>query len=119
MRKISQDAAYALLNGLTFNRNNTCIIFERDTNICKLYLHGNLIAQIKQSDILHITLAGWDTVTTKSRLNAILALILHDTKIKTIKGALALRTYDTKYVFNADDTLQIDLITKQIIKLGA
>ena len=36
-----------------------------------LYLHGNQIARLDESGVLWVTLAGWNTTTTRARLNAL------------------------------------------------
>lgn len=42
-------------------------------DICRVYLHGNMICEwIPEKRSLHVQDCGWQTVTTKSRLNAIL-----------------------------------------------
>jgi hypothetical protein len=66
MRKISIDGASALLNGKRFTRNNTKVL----DGVMELY--GHKIAWIRQGKII-ISNAGWETVTTKDRLNAILS----------------------------------------------
>ena len=65
MRKISVDSAKALINGRSFKRDNTTVI----DGVLRLY--NNPIAWIEKG-VLTLTDAGWDTVTTKDRLNAIL-----------------------------------------------
>ena len=42
------------------------------TNGKEVYLHGNKIAWRSSGNGLELTLAGWPTVTTRERLNAIL-----------------------------------------------
>lgn len=69
MRKITRDAVNAFRNNEDFRRGNTevsCNIFRN-----ALYLHGNLIA-VLDSDGLRVSSAGWETVTTKERLNGLL-----------------------------------------------
>lgn len=64
MRAISIDARNALFSGGSFSRSNT-----RVKDGC-LYLHHNKIAEYKDGS-LSISLAGWATVTTRERLNAL------------------------------------------------
>jgi len=66
MRKISIDGASALLNGKRFTRTNTKVL----DGVMELY--GHKIAWIRQGKII-ISNAGWEAVTTKDRLNAILS----------------------------------------------
>lgn len=49
-------------------------------------LHGNRIAYIHQDGTVRITLAGWNTPTTRSRLNAILAYYVRDTYVCQRRG---------------------------------
>jgi len=57
----------------------TCEAFERGevksigntrTDGHGLYLHGNKIAEWREGEV-YVSLAGWDTVTTRERLNGI------------------------------------------------
>lgn len=68
MRKITQEATNAFLNGQTFNKQNMSV--SVDSNITTLRLHGNMIARI-QNNKLYISNAGWSSNTTKERLNAL------------------------------------------------
>lgn len=71
MRKITEDAIRAFRNGTNFKRGNTRVI-QYSCGTCVLLLHGNLIAKCRRGDIsepLEITNAGWNTTTTKERLN--------------------------------------------------
>jgi len=69
-RKISQDAAEAFMRGDKFSRGNTKV--QRDGVLVQLRLHGNLIAErsIHSTDV-QVRLAGWNTRTTRGRVNAV------------------------------------------------
>lgn len=70
MRKITKEAVNAFINDRSFNQGNTSVRVYGD--ITGLYLHGHLIAQRDTTDnTLHITSAGWETNTTRERLNGI------------------------------------------------
>ena len=71
MKKISIDAARAFLMGKKFKRGNTEVRVL--PNVSVLLLHGNEIAyQYNDPErTLSVTNAGWFSVTTKERLNAI------------------------------------------------
>ena len=74
MRKIAQDAARAFCNHRKFNRDNTQVrtgVTIGNQPMTELILHGNIIAR-RRNGQLFMTLAGWPTPTTKSRLNALL-----------------------------------------------
>ena len=74
MRKISKDAARAFCNNHKFDRDNTQVRTSTtigDQPMTELILHGHIIAR-RRNGQLFVTLAGWPTPTTKSRLNALL-----------------------------------------------
>lgn len=73
MRKITQDIAEAFYAGNSLLRGNTTTTGE------EVYLHGNLIAKSK-GDTVMLTLAGWNTVTTRERLNGILETLGFDSR---------------------------------------
>ena len=68
MRKIEEQMNEAILNRKDFRKDNTEVITISDCSF--VYLHGNHIATVGKT--LDICDAGWQTVTTKSRLNALL-----------------------------------------------
>ena len=72
MRKIEQQMNEAILNRKDFFKGNTSVqnyTTETGAREAVVHLHGNHIATI--GDTLQICAAGWQTVTTKSRLNAL------------------------------------------------
>ena len=73
MRKVEQQMNEAILNRKDFFKGNTSVenyITETGVREAIVKLHGNHIATV--GDTLDICDAGWQTVTTKSRLNALL-----------------------------------------------
>ena len=97
MRKITSEACAALMGGYALNKQNMRVYEASDG--WGMMLFGNLIAQHLPDDkILAITTAGWNTNTTRERLNGLPGVhvyknkgILHlngevwDGKWKTIK----------------------------------
>ena len=79
MRKIEQQMNYAIRNGIAWSQGNTCTTFDQEGRTL-VYLHGNLIAAISK-DSITIYDGGWQTVTTKSRLNAILDEVIPGTRV--------------------------------------
>jgi hypothetical protein len=71
MRKIEREMNAAILNNQNWQKDNTSVTFDPETNESKVYLHGNHIATVGD-DFVQIFDGGYQTVTTKSRLNAIL-----------------------------------------------
>ena len=72
MRKIEQQMNEAILYRKDFFKGNTSVenyITETGAREAVVKLHGNHIATV--GDTLQICDAGWQTVTTKSRLNAL------------------------------------------------
>ena len=72
MRKIEQQMNEAILNRKDFFKGYTSVqhyTTETGAREAVVHLHGNHIATI--GDTLQICDAGWQTVTTKSRLNAL------------------------------------------------
>lgn len=69
-RIISEEAATALMKHKTFNKSNTQVRVNDDGDY-ELYLFDNLIAKHTHDKRLFITSAGWNSSTTRERLNAI------------------------------------------------
>ena len=65
MRKVTQQIANAFSQGTNKTQGNTAVLDG------KVYLHGNLIAQKGEDGKVVMTLAGWNTPTTRERLNGI------------------------------------------------
>ena len=70
MRKIERDMTRAIRTGKNFSSSNTAVRHGFD-NEADVYLHGNHIATVKDHSII-IKDGGWQSNTTKSRLNALL-----------------------------------------------
>lgn len=68
MRNITEQAINAFTEGKPFKKRNTKVRIEGDIVI--LLLHNNEIAKI-DSDGTWVTDAGWNTNTTRERLNGI------------------------------------------------
>ena len=69
MRKITADAIRAFRNRQTFKRGNTEVkVYD---NSVALFLHGNIIAEYAADGALYIRDGGWQTNTTKERLNGL------------------------------------------------
>ena len=71
MRKIEHEMITAVANGRDWHSSNTSV--DNTDHGLVIRLHGNKIAQIDhENQIMWVTDAGWQTNTTKSRLNALL-----------------------------------------------
>ena len=71
MRQITKQSIAAFLNGEKFSKQN--MLVEVLPNVTILKLHGNAIAYLYNDPqkTLSITNAGWQSNTTKERLNAL------------------------------------------------
>jgi hypothetical protein len=101
MRKVTSQIARALDNGKRMSVGNTMC------NGTEVYLHGNLIAYLSDSRTkLNLTLAGWNTPTTRERVNGIAEHF-------GLKGRFRQMDWEPYYEGNlieADDTITIDLL---------
>ena len=70
MRKIETEMNAAIASGTNWSKANTSVTFEGE--VAEVRLHGNLIAKIGEG-FIELFDGGWQTTTTKSRLNAILS----------------------------------------------
>ena len=74
MRKIEQQMNRAIANRTDWSSSNTRVEFNDSTNCSSVFLHGHQIATFDHNlKAVKISSCGWQTVTTKSRLNAILS----------------------------------------------
>ena len=74
MRKIERQMNFAISNKGNWSSSNTRVEFNDSTNCSSVFLHGHNIATVDHStNAVKISSCGWQTVTTKSRLNAILS----------------------------------------------
>ena len=60
----------AILNNENWQKDNTAVTYDPETNNSKVFLYGNLIA-IVGDDHVEIFDGGYQSTTTKSRINAI------------------------------------------------
>ena len=72
MRKIEEDMIKAIKNDRDWQQTNTSVHFNPEENVSVVRLHGNKIALVGD-DSLTLFDGGWQSNTTKSRLNAILS----------------------------------------------
>ena len=68
MRKIERQMNTAIQRAINWSSANTRV--EAVVGASRIYLHGNLIAEVGD-DYMQIFDGGWQTTTTKSRLNAL------------------------------------------------
>ena len=70
MRQIERDMISAIKLGKCWRKDNT-EVYTNDNNASLVYLHGNHIATVTDNNV-RVFDGGWQTNTTKSRLNALI-----------------------------------------------
>lgn len=116
MLKVEEELVAAMRMWKPFNKGNTSLEIVKDSQgnnmYCLVKLFGNHIATW-DANKLNITMAGWNTLTTKSRLNALLEEfnepLGHSMNIRTHKGQTYLCDYttNTQYEMDSDDIYSI------------
>ena len=82
MRKLERQMNFAVSNKGNWAGSNTQVTFNENTNCSQVCLHGHLIATFDHStQALKIDSCGWQSVTTKSRLNALLEEVKYGCKV--------------------------------------
>ena len=82
MRKLEKQMNYALSNKNNWAGSNTTVCYNDSTNCSSVYLHGHQIATLDHSTkALKLSSCGYETVTTKSRLNAFLDEVKYGCKV--------------------------------------
>ncbi|CAI8324506.1 MAG: Uncharacterised protein [Chloroflexota bacterium] len=82
MRKIEKQMNFALSNKSDWSKSNTAVEYNESTNCSTVKLHGHSIATYDHSTAaLKISSCGYETVTTKSRLNAILDEVRYGARV--------------------------------------
>ena len=71
MRKIERQMVAAIKAGKDFKLDNTEVV--SCSHVSDVFLHGNLIARVGET-FIELFDGGWQSNTTKSRLNAILGV---------------------------------------------
>ena len=72
MRLIEREMNNAVKNKIAWSKSNTLTTFSSDLKECFIYLHGNHIATYNYDNKeLSLFDGGWQSNTTKSRLNAL------------------------------------------------
>ena len=82
MRKIERQMNFALSNKTNWSGSNTTVTYNDSTNCSSVYLHGHQIATLDHNtNAVKLSSCGYETVTTKSRLNAILDEVKYGCKV--------------------------------------
>ena len=82
MRLIEKQMNFALSNKANWSKSNTQVVYNESTNCSSVYLHGHQIATLDHNNqAVKLSSCGYQTVTTKSRLNAILDEVKDGAKV--------------------------------------
>jgi len=82
MRKIERQMNSAISNKADWCSSNTQVSFNSNTNCSQIYLHGHQIATYEHNlKAVKLSSCGYQTNTTKSRLNAILEEVKYGCKV--------------------------------------
>ena len=73
---------FAISNKADWSSSNTRVEYNNSTNCSSIYLHGHQIATFDHNlKAVKLSSCGYETVTTKSRLNAILEEVKYGCKV--------------------------------------
>ena len=82
MRQIERQMNSAISNKADWCSSNTQVSFNSNTNCSQIYLHGHQIATYEHNlKAVKLCSCGYQTNTTKSRLNAILEEVKYGCKV--------------------------------------
>ena len=82
MRKLEKPMNRALANKPNWAGSNTTVSYSNETNCSSVYLHGHNIATLDHTTkALRLSSCGYETVTTKSRLNALLEEVKYGCRV--------------------------------------
>ena len=82
MRKIERQMNFAISNKGNWAGSNTSVSYNESTNCSQVLLHGHQICTFDHNtQAVKLDSCGYETVTTKSRLNAILEEVKYGAKV--------------------------------------
>ena len=82
MRKLERQMNFAVSNKGNWSGTNTQVTYNESTNCSSVCLHGHQIATYDHNlKAVKLSSCGYETVTTKSRLNAILEEVKYGCKV--------------------------------------
>ena len=82
MRKLERQMNFAISNKGNWASSNTQVNYNSETNCSSIYLHGHQIATVDHNtNSVKLSSCGYETVTTKSRLNAILEEVKYGCRV--------------------------------------
>ena len=82
MRQIEQQMNFAITHKGNFSKSNTRVEYNENSNCSTVVLHRTAIATYDHNtQALKLNTGGWHSVTTKSRLNAILQELIAGARV--------------------------------------
>ena len=82
MRKLEKQMNFAISNKGNWAGSNTTVRYNEATNCSQVLLHGHQICTFDHNtQAVKLDSCGYETVTTKSRLNAILEEVKYGAKV--------------------------------------
>jgi len=111
MRRVTREAALAFVHGERYSNNNTTVTIEDGKPV--LRLHGNLIAWTEQHT-LALTLCGWNTPTTRERLNGLLTIMQSRKQWRRHLYGFTQKNFEAVFdgsIIQASDIIWIDTLT--------
>ena len=82
MRKLERQMNFAISNKADWAGSNTQVNYNSSTNCSTIYLHGHSIATYDHNlKAVKLSSCGYETNTTKSRLNALLEEVKYGAKV--------------------------------------
>ena len=82
MRKLERQMNFAVSNKGNWSGSNTSVSYNSNTNCSSIYLHGHQIATVDHNlRAVKLSSCGYQTVTTKSRLNALLEEVKYGCRV--------------------------------------
>ena len=82
MRKLERQMNFAVSNKGNWSGSNTQVNYNSNTNCSSIYLHGHQIATVDHNlKAVKLSSCGYQTVTTKSRLNALLEEVKYGARV--------------------------------------
>ena len=82
MRKIEEQMNRAIVNRNNWSNSNTFVEYNSNTDCSTVVLHRTAIAVYDhKNQALKLNTGGWQTNTTKSRLNAILDQVMYGARV--------------------------------------
>ena len=114
MRKIERQMNFAISNKSDWSSSNTQVSYNETTNCSSVYLHGHQIATVDHNtSAVKLSSCGWQTVTTKSRLNAILQEVKYGCSVFQKNWNWYLRN-DRKFVDFVDGMILLDTYSLEV-----